>query len=260
LASKRKNGPRNSTPPAPMAVSEEVATGLEGIRSHGGRDDELYVAADTAFYPEPFMTESIVDPEEMVRFVKAVENLVRRSREYEAYVGFLHGGMGMNRCSFLSKIDMTSEEVGLEMHHCPLTLFDICQIVADHRLRRGYKITTMTVADEVLGAHAAGHVGLVPVSKAAHKLIHAGQLVVHPAMVVGDWLQFMRDYPDGVDTTHVEKTMRFSSVTEEQLAASMRVLHFDPSTIRTVEGAPRPTRAQLEALVAGARIAHSQSD
>lgn len=220
---------RRAAPPPPAAnapppIPAEVTNGLEAIRRYGNRDDELYIRAEGAFFEAAFMTESVITGEEMSRFIKKVETLVRTSREYKIWVSHLRNGIGLTRCSFLAGLDYTTDEIGLEMHHAPLTLYEIVEIIASHRFARGQAITSMTLADEVIQAHMRGVIGVVPLSKSVHKLVHAGAILIHPAQVHGHWIDFMRDYADGVHEDVVAKIARFLQLTEEMVGEAAQKL------------------------------------
>jgi hypothetical protein len=227
-----------------------VISGLGAIRSHGNRDEELYLTSDGSAVEESFMTDRIVTPEEGVRFIKAVEVLVRTSREYKAYQSYLRNDLGMNRCSVLSNVDTTTDEVGLEFHHCPLNLYEVVDLVLSHRLRRGQAVTSLTVADEVLAAHMMNMVGLVPLLASLHKLAHAGSLVIHPAQVHGNWLALLRAYPDGVTEVLVERLMRFCTITEVEVMASAEKLRPGARPRLRTDGAP-PRPEEVELLLMG---------
>jgi hypothetical protein len=227
----------------------DVSTGLEAVRSHGSRDDELRIAAEGNFFSEPFATSRMVTAEESVRFVKKVELLVRNSREYKAFVGHLRHDLAMDRCSFLPGIDMSTDDVTLEFHHHPLTLFQIVDVVLAHRLASGHAVTSLTVADEVLAAHASGMVGVLPLSRTVHRLVHAGAIVVHPAQVHGDWLSFLRAYPLGVDAETVAGLLGFCSVTEEAMVASLAKIDASASAPRLRADAVVPDPAEVRLLL-----------
>ena len=218
MARQRRQAPsadgaqQNRQPAPPPPVPAEVASGLEAIRSHGGRDEELYLSAEGSFFEEAFMTDRIVTAEESVRFIKKIEALIRSSNEYKAYISYLRNDLGMNRCSFFPNLDMTTDEIGLEMHHCPINLYTMVDIVITHRLARGQPVTSLSVADEVMRMHFENMVGMVPLCRSAHKLVHANALTVHPAMVHGDWLGFLRSYPDGVSEELVAQLLAFVAV------------------------------------------------
>jgi hypothetical protein len=241
---------RAGGPPAggnPPPVANATASGLDAIRSHGDRDEELYISSDVGVFEESFMTDRILTSEESVRMVKKIELLVRQSREYKAYISYLRADLGMSRCSFIPNADC-SGEVGLEFHHCPLTLYDIVDLVLTHRMARGQAVTSMTVADEVLGAHMQNMVGLVPLLASIHKLVHAGHLVVHPAMIHGQWLELLRAYPQGVTEDMVERLSRFCCITESDMQQGLTRIRADgPPRLR--EGAAVPAREEIEILL-----------
>ena len=236
--------------PAPVpAVPAEVASGLEAIRSHGGRDEELYLSAENSFFEEAFMTDRIVTAEESVRFIKKIEALIRGSNEYKAYISYLRNDLQMNRCSFLPNLDMSMDEIGLEMHHCPINLYTMVDIVITHRLGRGQPVTSMTVADEVMRMHFENKVGLVPLCRSAHKLVHSGALTVHPLMVHGSWLDFLRDYSDGVNEEIVAQLLAFLQVDEEAVARAAVKIDGRQAQPRLRDDASVPTRDQVNLLL-----------
>lgn len=233
---------------APPALPVEVMTGLEAIRVHDGRDEELYLSAEGNFFEEAFVTDRIVTAEEQVRFIKKIEALVRGSREYKAYIGYLRNDLGMDRCSVLPNLDTTAG-VTLEFHHAPLNLFQIVDIIINHRLSRGQPVTSLSVADEVMRMHAENLVGLIPVSRSVHKLIHAGALTVHPAMVHGDWLGFLKAYPDGVTEDIISAMLRFVSVTEQLVVEMAEKVDAAAAEPRFREGAYIPSRDEVNLLL-----------
>ena len=234
--------------PAPV-VPAEVASGLEAIRSHGGRDEELYLSAENSFFEEAFMTDRIVTAEDNVRFIKKIEALIRGSNEYKAYISYLRNDLGMWHCSFLPNLDMSMDEIGLEMHHCPINLYTMVDIVITHRLARGQPVTSLSVADEVMNMHFENKVGMVPLSRSAHKLVHAGNLTVHPLMVHGDYLGFLRSYPDGVSEELVAQLLAFINVDETAVANSAAKIDGRLAQPRLRDDSVVPSRDEVNLLL-----------
>lgn len=248
--SRPPEAPRQDAPAAPPPpVPAEVSTGLEAIRSFGSRDDELYIQADGRFFVEQFTTSQIVTAEENVRFIKKVEQLVRTSREYKAFIGHLRNDLGMNRCSFLSGIDMTMDDVTLEYHHCPLTLYQIVDVVMSHRLNSGQAVTSLTVADEVLQAHMLGMVGVLPLARTVHKLVHAGTVSVHPSQIHGDWLAFLRAYPLGISEELIAQLLRFVATTEDEVVEGARKIDASAATPRLRADVIVPSSEEINLLL-----------
>lgn len=249
MSRRRPSSPPTPSPAAPPPVPVEVASGLEAIRLHGGRDEELYLSAEGSFFEEAFVTDRIVTAEEASRFIKKIEALIRTSPEYKTYIGYLRSDLGMNRCSFLPNLDVTTDEVGLEMHHCPLNLFQVVEVVVNHRLTRGQPVTSLSVADEVMRMHFEDKIGLVPLSRSVHKLVHAGSVVVHPAMVHGDWVGFLRAYPDGVAEELIAALLRFVVVDEAVVAESAEKLDGSRVAPRLRDGVSVPSADELGLLL-----------
>lgn len=195
------------------------------------------------------MTERIITAEENTRFIKKIESLVRSSIEYKAYLSHLRNDLGMDHCSFLPNLDMTTDEIGLEMHHCPLTLYQLVDIVISHRLARRQPVTSLSIADEVMRMHFEESVGMVPLSVSVHKLVHAGSLIVHPAMVHGDYLKFMRAYCDGVTEEIVAGILAFISMSENDVAAAASKIDGANMRPRLRADARVPTHQDIDVLL-----------
>jgi hypothetical protein len=233
-------------PPSPLATA--VATGLEAIRSHGSADADLRVVAEGGYFEAPFMFSDAVGNEDTTRLIKNVELLVRGAREYKQYLGHLRHDLGMRTCSFFSSVPV-EDKVGIEFHHAPLTLFEVVETVLNHRLVQGHGVTSMTLADEVLQAHMHHLVGLIPLLKSAHLLVHTGALLVHPAMVHGDWVAFLRCYHQGVTPALVAKAIAFLRTTEDDVERALAKVDTSQSRPRLRADAVVPSADELFLLV-----------
>jgi hypothetical protein len=84
--------------------------------------------------------------------------------------------------------------VGIELHHYPLTLYDICEIVLERYEQENLRITVLAIANEVVALHYQNIIGLVPLSTTMHEAAHDGQLYIHPKNIFGNWLDFLNIY------------------------------------------------------------------
>lgn len=214
-----------------VVEAKEIESGLNAIMSFGNNDDELYIKDSGNFFSEQFTTSEIITNEDLVRIVKKIEKLVRGSYEYKQYLAYLYEFLRIEKCSIFSNIDF-SEDVKLEFHHTPLTLFDICSVIISHRLANNQPITSLTVADEVINAHCRNTIGLIPLSTTAHRLVHADILKIHHKQVIGDWIKFLREYKDGVSPEIITKCLTFMKISEEEVNESYTKLAFDSMNIR----------------------------
>jgi hypothetical protein len=148
--------------------------------------------------PEEVYRESIGTDTEKVALVKRVEKIVRSSGEYRDYTFFLRKNMNMDACAFFNNVSKAnSSKVRVEIHHAPLTLFDIAWIILEKHIEEGEEIDDLVIAEEVAEAHYDNMVGLIPLSKTLHELAHAkdGEPMVIPLyMVYGNYLEFLKQY------------------------------------------------------------------
>lgn len=163
--------------------------------SYSSEEGDPQVIADSQFFGIQFNANStLMDDSDEVKLVKVAEKLVRKSFEYSHYLGYLKNDLGMTMCSVMPQVN--AEFASLEMHHYPFTLFELCLIVLKKQQVNDEDITSFSIADEVLELHYQHRVGLVPLSKTVHDLVHAGKIFIRLQQVFGDILSFTKEYKD----------------------------------------------------------------
>ena len=111
-------------------------------------------------------TESFIAPEDMEytvllnterdkeKFIRRVEKVVRSSMEYRDYIAFLKEYVDMSHCAFFTGVENgNGSRVRIEIHHEPLTLFDIVKVVVDKHIKEGIPLNDLFIADEVMKIH-----------------------------------------------------------------------------------------------------------
>ena len=149
------------------------------------------------FYYQP------ADEKDVKKFIKRVEKLVRASKEYSNYIYFLSSEMNLTRDSLMGNI--TSDSTSLEFHHYPFTLYDITEVVVNKRISKKEKMTSISVAEEVLQLHYRNQVGVARLSKTNHKLAHSGRIFVPLSSVFGKVNEFINEYYDYIFDDQLEK-------------------------------------------------------
>ena len=137
-----------------------------------------------------------------VGFVKKIESYIRSSNEMRNYMSYLKTDVGMDKCYFLQGVH--KDEARIELHHYPLTLFDITDIVVQKYYRTQQKFSTMQLANEIVQLHYEGLIGLVPVSETVHELAHAGEIFIPLQWIHGDIKEFIRRYNIGMTSDHMK--------------------------------------------------------
>lgn len=172
------------------------------------------IDSDSSMYELPFYKDAdyLSNLDNFVGFVKAVERLVRSSKHYTRYVGYIKKDVGLNFCQVLSniKIEDDTAVTKLEMHHGPiLTLFDYAAIITDWMLAKDKKITTFSVADRLLDEHFKNNIQVVMLSETVHKLVHTGAIFLNINHAFGDLNQFITKYRDGVSDEYIERINKY---------------------------------------------------
>lgn len=142
----------------------------------------------------------LYDEKDAKKYLFDIERIVRGSFEYQQMVRFLRDNLDMNQCSFfecVSNIDTTS--VRIEIHHEPLSLFDIVSTIVNKRTHFGESLEAELVAKEVAYNHYAMSVGLIPLSETVHELVHNQYLFIPNDKVFGNWRYFVNCYHDYID-------------------------------------------------------------
>ena len=165
-----------------------------------------------------------------IRFVKAVEKLVRKHPDYDAIVSTIREEY-MDHCQILGNI--SREDAVLEIHHGPLfTLFDICLVVLNHLIANDDKnITTFNVAKIVLDEHRMGDVQFVVLSKTAHQLIDTGEIFINLNQGIGDIQSFINRYRDGIDEVMVDKINRYIDMSKKFESTDNGILELEDKMI-----------------------------
>ena len=88
------------------------------------------------------------DDKEYEHYLRDIEKVVRGSFEYQHMVGFLRENLDMNQCSFYEGVsNLASTKIRIEIHHEPLSLYDIVSIVARKRAHFGESLEVEYVDD-----------------------------------------------------------------------------------------------------------------
>ena len=154
------------------------------------------------------------------KFIKNIERIIRSSDEYRTYIKFLKEYVDMTKCAFFNGItSVDKRKIHIEIHHAPLTLFEIVMIVVDKWILEGIPINDLLIADEVMRIHFANKVGLIPLSKTVHQLVHSENPVVIPLyMIYGSYTDFLKEYQDYILDDRIFEKLQYAIQQTKSLA------------------------------------------
>lgn len=146
------------------------------------------------------------------KYVSRIEKIVRSSKEYRDYIAFLKEHIGLDHCVFFQNVTNGSSKknrITIEIHHEPLTLYDIVNTVVNKYIDTGTPLNDLLIADEVMQLHYENKVGLVPLSKTAHQVVHnSTKLFVPLNMCYGNYSEFLNEYDPYIDEEIIQKIER----------------------------------------------------
>lgn len=161
---------------------------------------------------------SVSSQKDRMKFVNRVKSIVRGSFEYKDYINFCRARMDLNKCIFYNNVTNATGKKGrisIELHHEPFTLHDIVDTVLQRYIDEGLEMNDLLIAEEVLELHYANEVGLVPLSKTAHQVVHnSTKLIVPLNMVYGEYSKFLDKYEPYIDESLYEKLEKKVNMTE----------------------------------------------
>ena len=171
-------------------------------------DNQLGIKASSTPFASCFYFQDYYDEKEVKKFIKNVETLIRRSREYNAYIELLRTNhTQLNHDNILHNI--TTSDADLEFHHYPFTLYEIVEICMNQHILAGTNFTTFSIAKEVMDLHYANIIGLVPLSKTMHELAHDNAIFISTDQVFGNYKKFMKDYNNAISA---EKKVKIQDI------------------------------------------------
>lgn len=135
------------------------------------------------------------DPKDYKKFISTVEKCVRGSYEYKQMISYLRKNLHMNQCSFFSNVSSEDfNKVRIEIHHEPLSLYDIVKIVIRKRQFYMENLDEELVAKEVMMLHYKLIIGLIPLSETVHELVHNKYIFIPTTKVFGHYKAFVNLY------------------------------------------------------------------
>ena len=198
-------------------------------------------------------TVTLNNAKDKVKFIKRCERTIRSSMEYRDYISYLKEYVDMNHCAFFNNVENgNGNRVHIEIHHEPFTLYDITNVVLNRFLKDGIPLNELYIADEVMKLHYENMVGLIPLSKSLHQMVHFSDNIVIPFnLIYGNYRKFMDEYADYFDydgDTSILDKFEAKAIESRKFNAQM-LSKLTPSFVYLkVDGFQLPQKVPMEEL------------
>lgn len=157
----------------------------------------------------------LLDEKEFKHYMADIERTVRTSFEYRALISYLKNTEGMDECAVLEAVSSRDAKIRIEIHHSPLTLYDICLAVVRKRQSCKENISIELVAEEVLWLHYIGWVGLIPLSATVHQMVHNQYYFIPTDKPRGSYISFVNAYYNYIDPDTLDSLDAAEQATKE---------------------------------------------
>ena len=147
-------------------------------------EESLTLDSENSSFTLSLRIDEIEDPKKMNKFVKNVESLVRTSLEYKHWIAYIMSVLGFDKCEITEE---SSEDVSVEIHHHPFSLYSIVKSEVMKLWASGDKICTLDVALRVIELHFKNKVGYIPLVKTLHEKNHSGKFYLPMELIHGDY-------------------------------------------------------------------------
>ena len=167
--------------------------------------------------------------------ISYITKRIRKTIEYQSFFYYMKRTLNVNGCAFYKDYNMT-KGFTIELHHAPLTMYDIVQTIANKFYNESGKdeeayFEPWLVEETVNKLHYRFLVGLVPLNPTAHHLVHSDKLKIHPSMVHGNWEQFVQENGQHLSEQAKEKIEEFRKLGKKSIDEVPEILKYKPVII-----------------------------
>lgn len=182
---------------------------------------------------------NIISDKDRVKTIKTIERMVRSSLEYKDYIKYLKTYINMTHDSFFKQVEQSNySKITIEIHHAPLTLYDITMVVLFKHEDEYGEIDLLHISEEVMKVHYQCRVGLLPLAKTVHDLVHDGKVFIPVQMVRGNWIEFYKEYekyfPEDMKDK-LKKIVKFSKETQDLSVLETKYTYVDVNGFRALQ-------------------------
>ena len=192
----------------------------------------------------------LLDEKDYKHYIADLERIVRNSFEYRWLIGFLKNTEGMDVCSFLYNVSSKDNtKVRIEIHHSPLTLYDICATVVKKRQHNNEDLEINSVAEEVMWLHYAGWVGLIPLSETVHNMVHNQYIFIPTNVVRGNYQAFINSYYNYISPDILDCIDAAEQATKDYNGKQMEIFNTHKIYVNTNGSFALPRRNEVQQAV-----------
>nr|DAE44751.1 MAG TPA: hypothetical protein [Caudoviricetes sp.] len=136
-----------------------------------------------------------ITPDNLDKFIKRIENMIRTGPEYKQYLKYIYEDCQIRNCDYFTEWNI-EEDLTFELHHI-IPLYNLVQIAAFKLLSNNDYVYTFDIAKEVILMHFDNLIPTVILTKTIHQALHAGLYEIKSdskSLNIGNYRKFIHDY------------------------------------------------------------------
>lgn len=161
------------------------------------------------YHVESMYKSFFINDKEFNTFIKNVEKIVRTSDLYSYYISVLKLN-GLDSDAIMG--NMCDEDVEIEMHHYPLTLYEIVEIIILNEVKNKNNISTFLISKLVMDEHFHNNIGIVMLSKNNHILAHEKKIRIGKKLIYGNYSLFIDKYKEVIHESIINKINKINEI------------------------------------------------
>jgi hypothetical protein len=131
------------------------------------------------------------DDKEQIKYIKKVENIIRKSPEYGDWTRYVKEALGFFYCVISGE---NSSQVTVDIHHHPISMFSIVRTIVNSYVNAGKPFCSFDICQDVINLHYQNNIGFIPIIRSLHEKFHNGFLNIPMEMVKGQWTYLIDNY------------------------------------------------------------------
>ena len=138
--------------------------------------------------------------------------------------------VSLTYCNYLNKVpEEINKHLTVEMHHYPLTLYDIVSGVLNKYVMQRKAFTRLSIANEVMDLHFSLQISIIPLTLTLHQLAHTNNLLISTKNVFGDYRKFMMVYDIFLNEDKKEDILKIEKMSDNE---EEYMIEFNKDTLR----------------------------
>ena len=206
-------------------------------------NDNLILKSNYFPFQLSMYIEGFPDEKSENKFIKQVKRIIRSSPSYREWVKYIREVQHVNRCVLTNESD---SELTVEIHHHPIALHNIIQMVMYKKMATNEKFNEYTIQNDVMTLHFENKVGYIPIITSLHEKFHNGFLDLPIKYVQGYWELFYDEYKQYASHEIIQTIEKYQLIVDANEELYMNYGHVNTTQTNPFNENDVPVNTQID--------------